>query len=126
MTEAGTPVPAFEMPTDSDGTISSESLKGQKYVIYFYPKDGTPGCTAEACGDGLEQEQMIGGAAMEGLLEIPGLSVVDSAQPPGTQRVGPRSPISGPQRTGIGLGPLGQGHEITPVKPARSPSPETR
>jgi len=50
MTEAGTPVPAFEMPTDSDGTISSESLKGQKYVLYFYPKDDTPGCTTEAKG----------------------------------------------------------------------------
>jgi thioredoxin-dependent peroxiredoxin len=50
MTEAGTPVPAFEMPTDSDSTISSEGLKGQKYVIYFYPKDDTPGCTTEAKG----------------------------------------------------------------------------
>jgi len=48
MTEAGSPVPAFEMPTDSDGTISSESLKGQKYIVYFYPKDSTPGCTTEA------------------------------------------------------------------------------
>ncbi|WP_169568771.1 thioredoxin-dependent thiol peroxidase [Sneathiella limimaris] len=48
MTEEGKAVPAFEMPTDTDGTISNESLKGSPYVIYFYPKDDTPGCTNEA------------------------------------------------------------------------------
>lgn len=50
MQEAGAAVPAFEMPTDTAGTVSSETLKGQKYVIYFYPKDDTPGCTTEAKG----------------------------------------------------------------------------
>lgn len=50
MQEAGAAVPAFEMPTDTAGTVSSENLKGQKYVIYFYPKDDTPGCTTEAKG----------------------------------------------------------------------------
>jgi len=50
MQEAGAAVPVFEMPTDTAGTVSSEKLKGQKYVIYFYPKDDTPGCTTEAKG----------------------------------------------------------------------------
>ncbi len=50
MTEEGKTVPAFEMPTDTAGTISNASLKGEKYVIYFYPKDDTPGCTTEAKG----------------------------------------------------------------------------
>ncbi len=43
-------MPAFEMATDTDGTISNESLMGSPYVIYFYPKDDTPGCTTEAKG----------------------------------------------------------------------------
>lgn len=50
MTETGSAVPIFEMPTDTDGTISNDSLKGSPYVIYFYPKDDTPGCTTEAKG----------------------------------------------------------------------------
>ena len=45
----GDPAPAFELPADGGGRISSASLKGKPYVIYFYPKDDTPGCTKEAC-----------------------------------------------------------------------------
>lgn len=42
-------VPSFE-GSDQDGKpISSENLKGQNYLLYFYPKDNTPGCTKEAC-----------------------------------------------------------------------------
>jgi peroxiredoxin Q/BCP len=37
------------MPTD-DGDVSLKSLKGRNIVLYFYPKDDTPGCTKEACG----------------------------------------------------------------------------
>jgi peroxiredoxin Q/BCP len=47
---AGDPVPAFEMTADDGNTVSSESLAGSRYVLYFYPKDDTPGCTAQACG----------------------------------------------------------------------------
>lgn len=50
MTEEGQQVPSFEMPTDNAGTVSNESLKGSPYIIYFYPKDDTPGCTKEAIG----------------------------------------------------------------------------
>lgn len=47
--EEGQKVPEFTMVVDEGAKISSEDLKGQKYVIYFYPKDDTPGCTTEAC-----------------------------------------------------------------------------
>ena len=46
--EEGDKVPPFELPTDGGGRISPESLKGRPYVLYFYPKDDTPGCTKEA------------------------------------------------------------------------------
>jgi len=39
--------PAFDRPTDGDGQIKLCDLKGQKVVLYFYPKDSTPGCTTE-------------------------------------------------------------------------------
>ena len=38
----------FDLPTDGDGALSLSSLKGKKVVLYFYPKDSTPGCTVEA------------------------------------------------------------------------------
>jgi len=41
--------PSFRTKTESNTTISSETLKGRKYVLYFYPRDNTPGCTKEAC-----------------------------------------------------------------------------
>jgi peroxiredoxin Q/BCP len=50
MPEIGKKAPAFTMPTDGGGKISLKDLKGQKVVLYFYPKDDTPGCTKEACG----------------------------------------------------------------------------
>lgn len=40
-------VPDFEVPATSDQTIKLSSLKGRSVVIYFYPKDSTPGCTLE-------------------------------------------------------------------------------
>ena len=47
--EIGEPAPDFSMPTDGGGTVSLAGLKGKKVVLYFYPKDDTPGCTTEAC-----------------------------------------------------------------------------
>ena len=41
---------AFAMPTDGGGAVSLAKLKGKNLVLYFYPKDDTSGCTAEACG----------------------------------------------------------------------------
>jgi peroxiredoxin Q/BCP len=48
--EVGKPAPDFTMPTDGGGTLSLGDLRGKKVVLYFYPKDDTPGCTKEACG----------------------------------------------------------------------------
>jgi len=45
--EVGKKVPAFKLPATGDQTISLSSLKGQNIVLYFYPKDNTPGCTTE-------------------------------------------------------------------------------
>lgn len=46
----GDRAPAFELIDDSGKQLSSASLRGRPYVLYFYPKDDTPGCTLEACG----------------------------------------------------------------------------
>jgi peroxiredoxin Q/BCP len=45
----GKPVPDFDLPATIISKVSHASLKGKPYVIYFYPKDDTSGCTAEAC-----------------------------------------------------------------------------
>ncbi len=50
MLEVGNPAPAFELQ-DQDGKIHRlDDYRGQWLVVYFYPKDDTPGCTKEACG----------------------------------------------------------------------------
>lgn len=50
MLEIGQPAPPFRLP-DQDGTeVSLEDLRGQPVVVYFYPRDDTPGCTTQACG----------------------------------------------------------------------------
>ena len=46
--KTGDQVPAFKGET-SEGPIAAKDLKGQSYVLYFYPRDDTPGCTIEAC-----------------------------------------------------------------------------
>ncbi|MSP91855.1 MAG: thioredoxin-dependent thiol peroxidase [Myxococcales bacterium] len=45
----GQPAPDFTMPTDGGGTVTLSQLRGKPVVLYFYPKDDTTGCTAEAC-----------------------------------------------------------------------------
>jgi peroxiredoxin Q/BCP len=47
--EAGSPAPAFSLQADDGSTVSLSGLAGQTVVLYFYPKDDTSGCTAEAC-----------------------------------------------------------------------------
>lgn len=44
---AGSKAPAFSLPADDGSTVSLKSLAGKKAVLYFYPKDDTPGCTTE-------------------------------------------------------------------------------
>jgi peroxiredoxin Q/BCP len=47
--QIGDAAPAFSLPDQNGNTVSLASFKGQRVVIYFYPKDDTPGCTKEAC-----------------------------------------------------------------------------
>ncbi|MGE0733793.1 MAG: thioredoxin-dependent thiol peroxidase [Alphaproteobacteria bacterium] len=47
--DIGDKAPAFNLPTDGGGKISLSALKGKPAILYFYPKDDTPGCTKEAC-----------------------------------------------------------------------------
>ena len=48
MVQNGDPAPDFELPADDGSTLRLSALKGQPVVLYFYPKDDTPGCTLEA------------------------------------------------------------------------------
>jgi peroxiredoxin Q/BCP len=50
MIEEGKPAPDFELTTDTGDTLKLSDLQGQQVVLYFYPKDDTPGCTTQACG----------------------------------------------------------------------------
>ncbi len=50
MPTAGTLAPDFTLPTDTGEQLTLSSLRGQPVVLYFYPKDDTSGCTAQACG----------------------------------------------------------------------------
>ena len=50
MVEEGKPAPDFELTSDSGETVKLSDLRGKPVVLYFYPKDDTPGCTAQACG----------------------------------------------------------------------------
>jgi peroxiredoxin Q/BCP len=48
--EEGKPAPDFELQSDSGETVRLSDLRGRPVVLYFYPKDDTPGCTRQACG----------------------------------------------------------------------------
>ena len=48
MVSINDPIPSFSLPSSSGKDISPENLKGTSYILYFYPKDSTPGCTIEA------------------------------------------------------------------------------
>lgn len=50
MTTVGQPAPEFAAKDQDGNTVSLVGLRGKKVILYFYPKDDTPGCTKEACG----------------------------------------------------------------------------
>lgn len=50
MVREGNPAPDFELTSDSGETVKLSDLRGRPVVLYFYPKDDTPGCTAQARG----------------------------------------------------------------------------
>jgi len=50
MVEEGKPAPDFELTTDGGEAVKLSDYRGKPVVLYFYPKDDTPGCTTQACG----------------------------------------------------------------------------
>ena len=50
MVEVGQPAPDFELPDQNGEPVRLSDLRGQRVVVYFYPKADTPGCTTQACG----------------------------------------------------------------------------
>ncbi len=58
----GDTIPAFRLKDQNDKWFDSTELEGQPYVLYFYPKDDTPGCTAQACSfrDAIQEFKGIG------------------------------------------------------------------
>lgn len=66
--QAGDKAPQFVLPSDGDGTISLADLSGKKVVLFFYPKDDTSGCTAEATAfTGLQSDFEVAGALVIGM-----------------------------------------------------------
>ena len=66
--DVGDAAPPFDLPGDGDGRVALESLKGKKVVLYFYPKDDTSGCTAEAIAfNGLADDFAAAGALVVGV-----------------------------------------------------------
>jgi peroxiredoxin Q/BCP len=60
--EIGAKAPAFSLPNQAGKTISLNDFAGERFLIYFYPADDTPGCTKEACqfNDGLSAFRKLG------------------------------------------------------------------
>ena len=68
----GQPAPAFDMATADGGRVSSADLKGRPYVLYFYPKADTPGCTTEGQDfSALADDFAAAGAAVIGVSRDP-------------------------------------------------------
>lgn len=60
MLTIGDKAPAFTLPDQTGALNDAKSLKGRRYLVYFYPKDSTPGCTVQACGLQSDLEQFNG------------------------------------------------------------------
>ena len=64
--QIGDPAPEFTLPDQDGNPVSLSQLKGKRVVIYFYPKDDTPGCTKEACSF-RDHASELGGAVVLGV-----------------------------------------------------------
>lgn len=62
MIQPGTPAPDFQIPDQNGETVSLSAFRGQKVVLYFYPRDNTPGCSREAAAyrDALPEFEALG------------------------------------------------------------------
>ena len=62
MIQTGTPAPDFQIPDQNGETVSLSAFRGQKVVLYFYPRDNTPGCSREAAAyrDALPEFEALG------------------------------------------------------------------
>ena len=72
--EPGTPAPDFTAPDQHGSPFTLSSLRGQRVALYFYPKDDTPGCTAQACNLRDNESQL----AAQGI-KVVGVSTDDAA-----------------------------------------------
>jgi len=72
--DTGAVAPDFTLPTDDGGSVTLSALRGQPVVVYFYPKDDTPGCTKEAIAFNEHLEAFTGANA-----KIIGISKDDAA-----------------------------------------------
>src|SRR5213592_954308 len=48
--KVGDPAPKFTLPDENGNPVSLADFRGKRVVLFFYPRDNTPGCTAQACG----------------------------------------------------------------------------
>lgn len=62
--QAGDIAPNFTLPSSDGGDVALDDLRGKKVVLYFYPKDDTPGCTKEACGFRDSHDEIIDAGAV--------------------------------------------------------------
>jgi peroxiredoxin Q/BCP len=72
MLQVGDAAPDFTAPTDAGEKIRLKDFRGKKVILYFYPKDDTPGCTKEACefrdlaGDFKKKDAVVLGVSVDG------------------------------------------------------------
>ena len=66
MVQEGEQAPDFSLSTDSGETVALSDFRGRPVVLYFYPRDDTPGCTTQACGlrDGWEEFERRGAVVL--------------------------------------------------------------
>ena len=66
MVEEGSPAPDFTLTSDSGAAVTLSSFRGAPVVLYFYPRDDTPGCTRQACGirDGWDEFERRGAVVL--------------------------------------------------------------
>jgi peroxiredoxin Q/BCP len=64
--QEGKAAPAFTLPDQNGKQVSLKDFAGKNVILYFYPKDDTPGCTKEACGfrDGWKELQKLGAVVL--------------------------------------------------------------